>query len=294
MKTGGDQLKTSYNTLKAEVGQLKTSYNTLKVGGDELKTSYNTLKTEGDQLKSGYNTLKAEGDQLKTSYNTLKTGGDQLQTNYNTLKAEGNRLQISYNTLKAENDRLQTSYNTLKANNDQLKTNYNTLKAQEKCPMGWVDFNSKCYYISTEKKSWDDSRSDCIARGANLVIIKSLQEQNFLFTHNKRIWIGLSDKEHEGNWKWVDGTQLTTSYWAKGEPNDHHQQEDCAELNINFGAPLNWNDLPCNQKYHWVCKKEPGQDASPSQGTPSGTRAPDPLESRTQSNPLRHRTSPKS
>uniref|UniRef100_A0A8C9R2V5 Heat shock protein, alpha-crystallin-related, b6 n=1 Tax=Scleropages formosus TaxID=113540 RepID=A0A8C9R2V5_SCLFO len=36
----------------------------------------------------------------------------------------------------------------------------------------------------------------------------------------------------------------------------------------------------------------PGQDASPSQGTPSGTRTPDPPESRTRSNPLRHCTPP--
>uniref|UniRef100_A0A8C9VSR7 C-type lectin domain-containing protein n=1 Tax=Scleropages formosus TaxID=113540 RepID=A0A8C9VSR7_SCLFO len=129
--------------------------------------------------------------------------------------------------------------------------------AEKECPMGWVDFNSKCYYISTEKKSWDDSRSDCIARGANLVIIKSLQEQFHAMLNGTYVPVHIGRAHITYCSLYLSNCCIVVlSYWAKGEPNDHHQQEDCAELNINFGAPLNWNDLPCNQKYHWVCKKE--------------------------------------
>ncbi|KAG5837213.1 hypothetical protein ANANG_G00236930 [Anguilla anguilla] len=47
----------------------------------------------------------------------------------------------------------------------------------EPCPQGWEQFSSKCYYFSNEKKNWMDSRSDCIKRGADLVIIESEEEQ---------------------------------------------------------------------------------------------------------------------
>ncbi|XP_035770269.1 CD209 antigen-like protein A [Neolamprologus brichardi] len=74
---------------------------------------------------------------------------------------------------------------------------------------GWSKFNHNCYYLSEISDSWNAARMDCRARGGDLVVIDSPEEQNFLSTITTDVWIGLNDKEQEGTWKWVDGTPLT-------------------------------------------------------------------------------------
>ncbi|KAJ8405869.1 hypothetical protein AAFF_G00313060 [Aldrovandia affinis] len=41
------------------------------------------------------------------------------------------------------------------------------------CPKGWRLEASKCYYISTDRKNWTESRNYCTLRGADLVIMES-------------------------------------------------------------------------------------------------------------------------
>ncbi|KAM9363252.1 CD209 antigen-like protein A [Symphorus nematophorus] len=42
---------------------------------------------------------------------------------------------------------------------------------------GWVYFNGSFYFTSSNKKTWQDSRNDCLQRGADLIIINSNEEQ---------------------------------------------------------------------------------------------------------------------
>uniref|UniRef100_A0A3P9AX05 C-type lectin domain-containing protein n=1 Tax=Maylandia zebra TaxID=106582 RepID=A0A3P9AX05_9CICH len=129
---------------------------------------------------------------------------------------------------------------------------------------GWVYFRGDFYYISHIKKSWSDSREDCLQRGADLVIISSTEEQvqtvilksarveTKLFRRNT--WIGLSDTEEEGTWKWVDGSLLNSRYWRTGEPNSLGD-EDCGVMAANDEENC-WNDANCRDENFWICEKK--------------------------------------
>ncbi|XP_058240752.1 CD209 antigen-like protein C [Hemibagrus wyckioides] len=182
---------------------------------------------------------------LWIKYNIRTTENDQLQTRYNNLTLEKDQLQTIYNNLTLEKDQLQTIYNNLTLERDQL---------QRLSKLGWRFFSSSLYYISTESRRWDESRQDCIKRGADLVIINSSEEQEFMKQlHSSKAWIGLSDRDTEGAWKWVDGTPLITAYWGLGEPHNSGD-EDCAVTGYRSNSE-NWADFPCNTKAYWICEK---------------------------------------
>ncbi|XP_033985047.1 CD209 antigen-like protein D isoform X3 [Trematomus bernacchii] len=77
---------------------------------------------------------------------------------------------------------------------------------------GWVYFNHSFYYISAIRKSWQESRDDCQQRNADLIIINSKDEQEFARRFKQATWIGLTDRESNGTWRWVDGTALETRF----------------------------------------------------------------------------------
>ncbi|XP_055767882.1 CD209 antigen-like protein C, partial [Salvelinus fontinalis] len=250
---------TSYNSLTKEGDQLQTSDNNLTAERDQLQTSNNTLTKERDQLQTRYNTLTKERDQLQTRYNTLTKERDQ-HTSDNTLTKQRDQLQTRYNTLTKERDQLQTRYNSLTKERDQLQKETERLKqslVEKVCPQGWKKLGSSCYYVSTELKSWEESRQDCRDRGADLVVIKSQEQQtfvNWLCGVKKYVWIGLTDSVTEGTWKWVDVTRLTTKYWNSGEPNGG-RAENCAYFYSWSSDTGEWWDYDCSYKYRWICEK---------------------------------------
>ncbi|KAI4872587.1 hypothetical protein NFI96_025955 [Prochilodus magdalenae] len=130
---------------------------------------------------------------------------------------------------------------------------------------GWRYFSSSVYYISTEKKTWKEGREDCRRRGADLVIITSREEQEFveMIRNGQEAWIGLTDEVSENVWKWVDGSALSTRFWFCEEPNDYDKNEDCVGTGFTpqykqcgSNKISTWNDYPCSTQIRWMCEKK--------------------------------------
>ncbi|XP_062975007.1 hepatic lectin-like [Elgaria multicarinata webbii] len=119
----------------------------------------------------------------------------------------------------------------------------------------WEYFDGGCYYFGIEAVTWDTAKAHCEERSSKLVVINEEAKQNFIEsqTRGERYWIGLSDKNVEGEWKWIDGTDYRTTFkkWTRGEPNDAGEREDCAQIH----AVGEWNDVGCNSKSFYVCEK---------------------------------------
>ncbi|XP_076874371.1 CD209 antigen-like protein C isoform X2 [Brachyhypopomus gauderio] len=158
----------------------------------------------------------------------------------------------------AERDHLQTRYNNLTIERERVQRNRDRIQLRlseidKATEQGWMCFSSSFYYISTELKNWNESRQDCRERGADLVIINSREEQNFvsMMRRDKQVWIGLTNTNQ--GWKWVDGTALMTKYWNTGEPNGPN--EHCVITGHGSDSVQNWADYQCIRSFFWICEK---------------------------------------
>ncbi|XP_022611428.1 CD209 antigen-like protein E [Seriola dumerili] len=195
---------------------------------DDLERKLKTSDTEA-RCKN----LTEERDDLERKLKTSVSQRDSLTEERDELKRINSDTEARCKTLTEERDDLERK----------LKT------------FGWVYFSDRVYYISSTKKTWQDSRNDCLQKGADLMIINSKEEQDFTRQLKDNVWIGLTDRETEGTWKWVDGTPLTTSYWAKNEPSKGFlgQREDCGEVMLHQ-MKENWNDKLCDEPNFWICE----------------------------------------
>ncbi|XP_042598992.1 CD209 antigen-like protein E [Cyprinus carpio] len=110
-----------------------------------------------------------------------------------------------------ERQQLLTKITNLTEERDQLKSERNEL--QKRLADGWKCHQSSLYLISSEKKSWTESRRYCRERAADLIIINNTEEQDFvkiISGGSELFWIGLTDIEVEDRWRWVDGSSITS------------------------------------------------------------------------------------
>ncbi|XP_046877822.1 C-type lectin domain family 4 member M-like [Hypomesus transpacificus] len=261
------QLQISYDKLSNEKGQLQISYDKLSDGKGQLQNSYDRLANEKGRLQNSYDRLANEKGQLQNSYDRLVNEKGQLQNSYDRLVNEKGQLQNSYDRLVNEKRQLQIGYDRLVNEIRQLQIGNDKLSDQKRqlnsrigayrlCDNGWTRLDSSCYYISTEQKTWEESRQDCTRRGARLVIINSVREQISLTELKLRVWIGLSEISN-GIWQWVDGSTVSIGYWTVGEPNNFEgNPEGCVEIRPlrDDNNIMNWNDEPCHFQRNWVCE----------------------------------------
>ena len=130
------------------------------------------------------------------------------------------------------------------------------------CPVNWVEKDKQCYLWSRAPerlKSWDEAEQFCTSKaGGHLVSVTSKIVNDYLVKEMKKrdiyvIWLGGSDKEEEGVWKWLDCSSFKDhkfSGWARNRPSNMSfgKDQDCLQLWL-YG----WNDNACTWPASFVC-----------------------------------------
>uniref|UniRef100_A0A8C1VHE5 Zmp:0000001103 n=1 Tax=Cyprinus carpio TaxID=7962 RepID=A0A8C1VHE5_CYPCA len=193
-----------------------------------------------------------ETQQLLTKITNLTEERDQLLTKITNFTKERDQLLTKNINLTNERDGLSTKNDNLTKQTQQFNQERNELvKTELLFTDGWSYYNLSLYFISSEWKSWTESRRYCTERGADLIIINNREEQNFVnsIAGSTLVWIGLTDSDEEGRWKWVDGSNMISSFWWSGEPSGY-RGKNCA-----VSYPSGWYDNQCNTAYKWICEK---------------------------------------
>ncbi|XP_016324088.1 C-type lectin domain family 17, member A-like [Sinocyclocheilus anshuiensis] len=131
-------------------------------------------------------------------------------------------------------------------------------------PEKWVQDKGRFYVFSNDTKDWNSSRQCCQDLGGDPVIINSSEEQEFLaqqiVTFNALVlhWIGLTDRQTEGVWLWVNNTPLNNnvSWWIFPPDNDDMHDpmgEDCAVIN-GYLKGEKWGDISCLKMQRSICE----------------------------------------
>jgi hypothetical protein len=124
------------------------------------------------------------------------------------------------------------------------------------CPCDVERYGSHVYLFCDSASSWWTADSACTGEtDFELAVVDDSSENTWLtttlltYSSSDWWWIGFHDQnatssqEPASGWEWVDGSSVSTTNWASGQPVDWRSDEDCGHL-YNNGT---WNDLDCDR-----------------------------------------------
>ncbi|XP_069572594.1 C-type lectin domain family 4 member F-like [Brachyistius frenatus] len=210
-----ETLRGSYDAPAAEKEQLQITLSNLTEEKDRRRQSLGSPTAQRDEVETRHGDLRREKDQLQTGFNALREEMQQLQTNCSTLTSGRNRLQTGIDKLsrKIKGKPFLSQIRYLVHLFVPPSVSLSVVRGKL-CPTRWRKFDAGCYFVSTAKKNWTESRRACVAEGADLVVVDGGEEQEFingLLDVGQNAWMGLTDGLKEGEWTWVDGTPATTT-----------------------------------------------------------------------------------
>uniref|UniRef100_A0A803Y4X6 Macrophage mannose receptor 1 n=1 Tax=Meleagris gallopavo TaxID=9103 RepID=A0A803Y4X6_MELGA len=153
------------------------------------------------------------------------------------------------------------------------------------CQKGWMKHGFYCYSIGQLPATFSDAKLICEENKAHLATVTDRYEQAFLtsiigFKPVKYFWIGLSDVEEQGTFRWTAGDPVTFTHWNMGMPG---REPGCVAMRTGTSAGL-WDILNCEEKNLFLCKQlVEGATPPPPPTTPPLPSCPDEWQSIPQS-----------
>uniref|UniRef100_H3B6G8 C-type lectin domain-containing protein n=1 Tax=Latimeria chalumnae TaxID=7897 RepID=H3B6G8_LATCH len=177
------------NATEEKLLQIQESIAKMSNGAKEIESECAASVSQVRSLVAGMSkdTQKIETD-CTANISQLSSKVSEVTTRLHSLQILQSQLQEEISTLKEK----------------YLLCNFN---------QGWLHFQNKCYYLSSSTADWRKAKENCIGLQSHLAVVTTQKLQNLLQerTGDEKYWIGLSDIEVEGQWKWVDGTDYNSN-----------------------------------------------------------------------------------
>ncbi|XP_046328327.2 secretory phospholipase A2 receptor-like [Haliotis rufescens] len=119
------------------------------------------------------------------------------------------------------------------------------------------DTNSE-YELVHLKKTWNDAKEHCEIGGGRLAKVDTPAKYTFLELfanmtgqNETEIFLGGSEEDFTGDWRWVDGTSFNYSFWQEGQPEDE-KEKNCLSVCFSTG----WGGPSCLKKKAFMCERK--------------------------------------
>ncbi|GAB1296342.1 C-type lectin domain family 10 member A [Apodemus speciosus] len=240
--------------FRRDLGTLRT---TLDNATSNIKADFQALDSRVDSLQEGISSLKVE---VENHRQELQAGGG-LSQKVTSLESTVEKREEA---LKTDLSELTDSVKQLKEDLKALTCQLASLKNNAAAP-----YTGRCTKAAATgslslRSPGQEADKYCRQENSHLVVVNSLEEQNFLQNRVANVisWIGLTDQN--GPWRWVDGTDFEKGFknWAPEQPDNWYGHglgggEDCAQ----FAAFGRWNDDVCQRTFHWICEMKLANDS---------------------------------
>ena len=147
-------------------------------------------------------------------------------------------------------------------------------------PQEATEFNGHFYYIYNVDTgiTWKGAKQYCESQGGYLVTITSPEEQEFISElvqnqEKRSYWIGLTDEEESGVWRWVTDEPFSYSNWGYNEPNHGYGGKEhyvaIVSYDTSYDYPIflgEWNDHANDRdivQFGFICEWESSASSTP-------------------------------
>uniref|UniRef100_A0A8C9XZZ8 C-type lectin domain-containing protein n=1 Tax=Sander lucioperca TaxID=283035 RepID=A0A8C9XZZ8_SANLU len=142
----------------------------------------------------------------------MATRNQELETQRNNLTEQIKNMETHWNKLNIS--RAQWSI-------DAYCPKTNKVRQCKPCQEGWELSGSNCYAYNNappaDQKTWEEARENCRGKNSDLVDVHNEEEKVMRkLSGTDGYWFGL--RAEGGRWKWIDGSNLTESYWTPQPP----------------------------------------------------------------------------
>ncbi|CAC5385747.1 MRC [Mytilus coruscus] len=137
-------------------------------------------------------------------------------------------------------------------NNENCAQTYYRMWNDNNC---FMSFRFICKMQINPRLNFTEARSYCKKNDADLVIIRSKEEYNFIVSHTSKqssggdFWIGLQKLRNQ-TYKWIDGSNPTYLPWRTEPQGDNHF---CIKSSFSHGT---WSGDNCKNTNRFICEKQ--------------------------------------